>query len=117
MEHEKPIDCNAIQFTGGEPTLRKDLPEILKIAKEHKIPIDFNCENGECGTCVIKTTRLNNKTSPMAGPLTEKEKDVLVGLKKMTKDEVDTMRVNDFPPTWRLACQIIVRDEDMLVEY
>jgi len=90
---------------------------ILKIAKEHKIPIGFNCENGECGTCLIKISRLSKKTSPMAGPLTEKEKDVLFELKKITKDEIDQMRVDDFPPRWRLACQMIVRDEDFLVEY
>ena len=90
---------------------------VLKIAKEHKIPIGFNCEDGKCGTCIVKTSRLSKKTSPMAGPLTEKEKDVLVELKKMTKEEVEKMRVDDFPPGWRLACQMIVRDEDLLIEY
>ena len=90
---------------------------ILKIAKEHKIPIGFNCENGECGTCIVRISILSKKTRPMAGPLTEKEKDVLLSLKKITRDEVDQMRVDDFPPRWRLACQMIIRDEDLLVEY
>jgi hypothetical protein len=37
---------------------------------------------------------------------------------KITKAEVDQMRVDDLCPTeWRLACQMVVRDEDMLVEY
>ncbi|MFA4661847.1 tetraether lipid synthase Tes [Pyrococcus kukulkanii] len=31
---EHPIGANAVQFTGGEPTLRDDLIEIIKIAKE-----------------------------------------------------------------------------------
>jgi len=30
----KPVPCNALQFTGGEPTLREDLPEIMKLAKK-----------------------------------------------------------------------------------
>ncbi len=90
---------------------------ILKLAKQYQIPIAFNCEDGNCGTCMIKTTRLSNKTSPMAGPLTEKEKDVLLEQGKITKNEIDQMRVDDFPPNWRLACQMIVRDEDLLVEY
>ncbi len=34
MRDEKPVGCNSVQFTGGEPTLREDLPEIVKIAKE-----------------------------------------------------------------------------------
>jgi uncharacterized radical SAM superfamily Fe-S cluster-containing enzyme len=31
---EYPVGANAVQFTGGEPTLRDDLIEIIKIAKE-----------------------------------------------------------------------------------
>ena len=34
LRSERPIACNAVQFTGGEPTLREDLFEIIKIAKE-----------------------------------------------------------------------------------
>ncbi len=31
----KPIPAIAIMFTGGEPTVRKDFPEICKMAKDH----------------------------------------------------------------------------------
>lgn len=31
----KPIPANAIMFTGGEPTVRKDFPEICAMAKKH----------------------------------------------------------------------------------
>ena len=89
---------------------------ILKIAKENKIPIDFSCEDGECGTCMVKVSSLDKK-GRMGGPLTEKEKSVLVEMKKITKDEAEQMAVDDLPTTWRLACQMIVRDEDVLVEY
>ncbi len=34
MKAEKPIGCNAVQFTGGEPTLREDLFEIIAVAKQ-----------------------------------------------------------------------------------
>ncbi|MFA4906824.1 MAG: radical SAM protein [archaeon] len=34
LRNEKPVPANALQLTGGEPTLRKDLEEIVKIAKE-----------------------------------------------------------------------------------
>ena len=89
---------------------------ILKLAKENHIPIDFSCADGECGTCVIKVTSLDKK-SRMGGPLTEKEKTVLVELNKITKEEVEKMAVDDLPTPWRLACQMIVRDEDLMVEY
>jgi len=34
MKNQKPIGANAVQFTGGEPTLRDNVVEIIKIAKE-----------------------------------------------------------------------------------
>jgi len=89
---------------------------ILKLAKENKIPINFECEDGECGTCVIKVRSLEDKPL-MGGPLTEKEKTVLRSIGKLTKDEMEKMIVDDLPSPWRLACQMIVRDEDLRVEY
>ena len=89
---------------------------ILKLAKENKIPIDFECEDGECGTCLVKVSSLDDKER-MGGPLTEKEKTVLQQLGKLTKEEMEQMIVDDLPSPWRLACQMIVRDEDIRVEY
>jgi len=34
LRSQKPIPANALQLTGGEPTLREDLPEIVMQAKE-----------------------------------------------------------------------------------
>lgn len=89
---------------------------ILKLALENKIPINFDCQDGECGTCLVKVSSVDKKER-MGGPLTEKEKAVLRQLGKLTPEEMETMIVNDLPSTWRLACQMIVRDEDLLVEY
>jgi uncharacterized radical SAM superfamily Fe-S cluster-containing enzyme len=33
LRSQKPVPCSAIQFSGGEPTLRKDLPKIVEMAK------------------------------------------------------------------------------------
>lgn len=89
---------------------------VLKLARENKIPINFECEDGECGTCVVKVSSLDNK-GRMGGPLTEKEKSVLREIGKLTKEEMEQMIVDDLPSPWRLACQMIVRDEDIRVEY
>jgi len=90
---------------------------VLKLALENKIPINFSCEDGECGTCVVKVSSLDKKNQRMGGPLTEKEKTVLKQLNKLTADDLEKMIVDDLPSAWRLACQMIVRDEDILVEY
>jgi hypothetical protein len=34
LRNTKPVSSNAIQFTGGEPTLREDIIDIIKMAKE-----------------------------------------------------------------------------------
>ncbi len=34
LKNEKPVACNAVQLTGGNPELRDDLFEIVRIAKE-----------------------------------------------------------------------------------
>jgi uncharacterized radical SAM superfamily Fe-S cluster-containing enzyme len=33
LRAEKPVPCFAVQFSGGEPTLRKDLPDIINLAQ------------------------------------------------------------------------------------
>jgi ferredoxin len=90
---------------------------LLQLAKDNHIPIDFSCQDGECGTCLIKVTNLTKK-GPMGGPLTDREIVVLKDLGKINQAEIDAMKVDDVPHSaWRLACQMIVRDEDILVEY
>lgn len=90
---------------------------LLKLALENKIQIQFECEDGECGTCLVKVTSIDKKNQRMGGPLTEKEKSVLKQQGKVTADELEKMIVDDLPCDWRLACQMIVRDEDIRVEY
>ncbi len=34
LRNEKPVPCYAVQFAGGEPTLRKELPEIIAMARQ-----------------------------------------------------------------------------------
>ncbi|PPD35028.1 MAG: ferredoxin [Methylomonas sp.] len=90
---------------------------VLKLALENKIPIQFECEDGECGTCLVRVSSIDKKNQRMGGPLTEKEKTVLKQVGKVTQAELEQMIVDDLPSEWRLACQMIVRDEDIRVEY
>ena len=34
LRAEKPVPCPAVQFSGGEPTTRNNLPEIIKMARK-----------------------------------------------------------------------------------
>ena len=82
--------------TFSSPKLKKDLTvyatagdtsTLLALAKEHKIPVEFECENGECGSCAVEVTVLANK-QPMGVALTEKEKVALRIACKITKQQI-----------------------------
>lgn len=112
-----------VTFTS--PKLKKDITvyatagdcnTLLSVAHEHRIPVDFECENGECGSCAVQVSVLENNP-PLGIHLTEKEKTVLKLSSKLTKDQIAAAETRDIPPPWRLACQFIVRDEDILVKF
>ncbi|MBC56217.1 MAG: ferredoxin [Confluentimicrobium sp.] len=89
---------------------------ILGLAEEHGIPIPFECRDGNCGSCLIEVTYLEDKPK-MAVALTEKEKARLKELKKVTQEEITEAEVNDLPPHYRLACQYIARHEDIRITF
>ncbi len=89
---------------------------ILALAEEHKIPIPFECGDGDCGSCLIEVTSLGDKPK-MGMSLTEKEKARLKELQMITAKEIEIAETNDLPPRFRLACQFIARDEDIVIRF
>lgn len=112
-----------VTFTS--PRMKKDLTlyavagdtdTLLSVAQKNKVPLDFECQNGECGSCAIQVQVLTGKT-PIGVALTEKEKVALKLAGKITQAQIEDAETNDRPPPWRLACQFIVRHEDVLVTF
>jgi ferredoxin len=110
--------------TFSSPLLHKDVTvyavagdrgTILSVAEKHKIPISFECRDGECGSCLIEVVTLTGKT--MGSMLTDKEKSMLKSLGKITPAEIAKAETDDVAPKYRLACQYIVRDQDILVKF
>jgi rubrerythrin/ferredoxin len=111
--------------TFSSPVMAKDITvyavaghrgTILAVARAQKIPIPFDCQDGECGSCLVKVDHL--KPNVRYGiALTEKEKEQLRQLGKITREEIQDAEVNDMPPRYRLACQCFVRDEDIMVSF
>src|SRR5450755_3339875 len=94
-----------------------DRGTILAVAKAHKIPIPFDCQDGECGSCIVEVKHLAPDNRKSAIALTEKEKEMLRQLGKITRKEIENAEVNDMPPRYRLACQCFVRNEDIMVSF
>ncbi|MFN3397776.1 MAG: 2Fe-2S iron-sulfur cluster-binding protein [Sulfurimicrobium sp.] len=112
-------------ITFSSPALKKDVTvyaiagdrkTLLSVAQEHKIPIHYECQDGECGSCAVQVTPLGGN-APKAVHLTEKEKIVLVLNGKLSKSDLEKISLIDVAPKWRMACQYILLDEDILVEF
>lgn len=89
---------------------------LLALAKANHIPIPFDCGDGECGSCLVEIRHY--RAGVRCGiALTEKEKEMLRQLGKITQQEIMDAEVNDMPPRHRLACQCFVRDEDIEVVF
>jgi rubrerythrin/ferredoxin len=111
--------------TFSSPMMAKDLTvyavagdrgTILALAKAHKLPIPFDCQDGDCGSCLVEVKHLSPSVR-YGIALTEKEKELLKQLGKITREEIKDAEVNDMPPRFRLACQCFVRDEDIFVRF
>jgi ferredoxin len=89
---------------------------LLGVAKENNIKIPFECEDGECGSCMVKITHLDGDRVKGV-MLTEKEANVLKSIGRLSKHEEERANLKDLPPTFRLACQAVVTDEDLLVQF
>jgi ferredoxin len=113
-------------ITFSSPSMEKDLTvyavagstdkTVLKLAKSNKVPLPFECEDGECGSCVVRVDSLERKPR-MSQSLTEKESRTLVEKNLISQQELEEAEVKDMPPAYRLACQFIPRDEDVLVQF
>lgn len=112
-------------ITFSSPAMKKDVTvyavagdrkTLLSVAQEHQIPIHYECQDGECGSCAVQVTPLG-ASAPKAVHLTEKEKTVLVLNGKLSKADLEKIGISDVAPKWRMACQYMVLDEDILVEF
>jgi rubrerythrin/ferredoxin len=104
-----PRDVTVYAVAGDRGTL-------LGLAKAHNIPIPFDCQDGECGSCLVEVKHLAAHVRSGVA-MTEKEKEMLKQLGKITREEIMDAEVNDMPPKHRLACQCFVRNEDISVSF
>lgn len=111
--------------TFSSPRMKKDVTvyavagdtkTLLATAKANDVPVAHECENGECGSCQVEVSVLSGKR-PIGVALTEKEKLVLKLAGRITAQKIADAETNERPPPWRLACQMVVRDEDILVKF
>ena len=104
-----PRDITVYAVAGSRVTL-------LALAKSHKSPLPCDCQDGECGSCLVEVKNIAKGTRDGV-KLSDKEREVLLQLGKLTQAEMMDLDVYDLPPSHRLACQCFVRNEDILVAF
>ena len=75
---------------------------LLAVAKNHNVQIPFNCEDGECGSCIVEVEEFGEKS---AFHMTDKELDILISKGALTQAEADELTEKDPMSKYRLACQ------------
>ena len=104
-----PRDLTVYAVAGDRGTL-------LAVAKANRVPLPFDCQDGQCGSCLVEVKHVD-PSAKHAISLTEKEKEMLRQLGKITPQEVVDAETSDLPPRFRLACQCVVRHEDIVVSF
>jgi ferredoxin len=73
------------------------------------------CGQGRCGQCAVKVVLNSHGHTPRPVRLSHQEKSVLFKAGKLTREQYEADAVLASPALWRLACQYVVRYEEILV--
>ncbi len=85
---------------------------LLDVARLADVPLHWRCGQGTCGTCKVRISH--------AGPAqpvlpSRKERNVLLRAGLIDKAEAAAESWPDVSAGWRLACHLVVGEEDWLV--
>lgn len=73
------------------------------------------CERKRCGECAVKVAPLTHGHKSRPVNLGDYEKSVLFEAGKLSREQYEAKLVAASPSLWRLACQYVVRYEEILV--
>jgi ferredoxin len=82
---------------------------ILRLAKNNGIPLNFECQDGECGSCLIKYENIADQEP--TNYIDDKELDKLIELGVLKKKDAEYHQQFTISPTVRLACQTLVKGD------
>jgi ferredoxin len=87
---------------------------LLSVAREHGIGVLFTCSAGACGACLVEVADLSGAQQALAPP-GEEEALLLRALGKLPP--AGGAIAAGASTAFRLACQYIVTDADIVVRY
>jgi ferredoxin len=101
------FEFDGISKTVAVPTAPGLRPTLLEVARDHQIPLLFNCEVGACGACIVQIETISGGP----GEMSEAEAFFLAAIGNGDGD-------GDGGSGARLACQYRpASDEDVCVRF
>jgi ferredoxin len=92
-------------------------PTLLSLIRQHNLPKQCICGEGKCGTCAVKVAPLHRRSGARSVRLGEAERTALFMSGKLSQQQYESEALPDIPPLWRLACQYVVTDEEIMVAF
>jgi len=88
---------------------------LLSLIRQFKLSDRCNCNQGECGNCAVQVVPIVAGQEHPEVRLDTREKDILLKAGKLTQEQYAADKVPATPALWRLACQYMVRYDDIFV--
>lgn len=88
---------------------------LLSLLTQLKLIDSSTCGQGRCGDCAVKVAPRPHGHLQRPVRLSEREKTVLFKSGKLSREQYEAEAVPATPSLWRLACQYVVRYEEILV--
>jgi ferredoxin len=88
---------------------------ILRVASANGVMIPKECEEGECGSCVVKVEELTDEKQTHY--MEEKEVSKLIELGLLTKEKAEELNQSTTQSEYRLACQATIRGDILVKPY
>ena len=89
---------------------------LLSVARNHEIGVLFTCSAGACGACLVEVADLSGAQQAVAPP-GEDEALLLRAMGKLPPAENGIADTAGASVRFRLACQYIVTDANIVVRY
>ena len=87
---------------------------LLHLASSLNLGLQTECRMGRCGACAVKVAVLG-AFSACRMQLGEIEKTILYKAGKISREQYESNSIAGSKPVWRLACQYVIRNEEILV--
>lgn len=82
---------------------------IIRLAKDNGIPVNFECQDGECGSCLIQY--LNIEDDEPTNYIEDKELDKLIEMGVLKPKDAEHCQQFTISPKVRIACQTLVKGD------